>query len=105
MGSHASRTASSIGRVTDRLAAEVLEWLTGRGRSLATAESLTGGGLGEVLTSVPGASKAYVGGVVAYATEVKIDLLGVPAEVVSEDGVVSAACASRMAAGVRSLLR
>ena len=71
--------------------------------TIATAESLTGGRLAAALTSVPGASEVYRGGVVAYATEVKIDVLGVPQRVVDEVGVVSADCATAMANGVRRL--
>jgi PncC family amidohydrolase len=57
-----------------------------------------------VLTSVPGSSAVYVGGVISYATRVKVDLLGVPLMIVQGDGVVSAACARAMAAGVRRVL-
>ncbi len=89
----------------DALAAEVLGELAGRGLTLATAESLTGGGLGSLLTSVPGASRAYVGGVISYATRVKVEVLGVPLEIVLGDGVVSAPCARAMASGVRGVLR
>lgn len=89
---------------THDLAADVLRELTARKDTLATAESLTGGGLGGVLTSVPGASAAYVGGVISYATRVKVDVLGVPMEIVLGDGVVSAPCARAMAAGVRRVL-
>ncbi|CAN5494087.1 hypothetical protein BH11ACT8_BH11ACT8_32730 [soil metagenome] len=64
--------------------------------TLATAESLTGGRLGAWLTSVPGASATYRGGVIAYATELKIALLGVPVEIVERHGVVSAECARAM---------
>ncbi len=86
------------------LAGAVLRDLEERGRTLATAESLTGGGLGSLLTSVPGASRVYVGGVITYATRLKVELLQVPLEVVQGDGVVSAACARAMAAGVRTVL-
>lgn len=72
---------------------------------MATAESLTGGRLAAELTSVPGASESYRGGVVAYATEVKIDVLGVPADLVAQHGVISAECARAMADGVRRRLR
>jgi nicotinamide-nucleotide amidase len=75
-----------------------------RGLTLATAESLTGGGLGAALTAVPGASAVYVGGVVSYASRVKVEQLGVPLEIVYGDGVISASCARAMAAGVRRLL-
>ena len=81
-------------------AARVLEALAGRGETLATAESLTGGLLSSRLTDVPGASRSFVGGVVSYATRVKVALLGVPDEVVQEHGVVSQECALAMAQGV-----
>ena len=86
------------------VAARVLETLAGRGETLATAESLTGGLLCSRLTDVPGASRSFVGGVVSYATRVKVSLLGVPPEVVQEHGVVSEECALAMAHGVRGRL-
>lgn len=86
------------------LARRVLGLLEARGWTLATAESLTGGGVAERLTAVSGASSVYVGGVVAYAGRVKVRLLGVPDDVVSRDGVVSARCALAMAAGVRGVV-
>jgi nicotinamide-nucleotide amidase len=82
----------------------VVRSLRAQGLLLASAESLTGGLLGARVTSVPGASAAYVGGVVSYSTDVKRGLLGVPEEVVAGPGVVSAACAEAMAAAVRGLL-
>ena len=81
------------------LPARVLALLQERGETLATAESLTGGRLAAALTGVPGASKSFVGGVVAYATSVKQDLLGVPASLVERFGVISAECALAMARG------
>ena len=79
--------------------ARVLALLQERGETVATAESLTGGRLAAALTGVPGASKSYVGGVVAYATSVKQELLGVPAALVERYGVISAECALAMARG------
>ena len=70
---------------------------------MATAESLTGGNVAAALAAVPGASEAYLGGVVAYATDVKISVLGVASSLVERHGVVSAACAEAMAQGVRDL--
>ncbi len=75
-----------------------------RSSMLATAESLTGGRLGDVLSAAPGASDTYLGGVVSYSTEVKQKVLGVSKETVDEHGVVSAPCAEEMATGVRELL-
>ena len=85
-------------------AAELHRLLRERGSTVATAESLTGGRLAALLTAVPGASATYVGGVVAYATELKVALLEVPASLVEEHGVVSAECARAMAAGARRVL-
>ena len=81
------------------LAALLHQELLARGETVACAESITGGGLSDLLSGTPGASATYVGGVVSYATRVKRDLLGVTAA-----QVVSADCASQLAAGVRTLL-
>lgn len=68
---------------------------------LATAESCTGGLLGAVLTSRPGSSAVYVGGVVAYSNRLKKDLLGVPGAVLADRGAVSQEVAEAMADGAR----
>lgn len=86
------------------MAATLHAELLRRSWMVATAESLTGGSLGDLLSAAPGASDTYLGGVVSYATEVKQKLLGVSDETVSKHGVVSAECAAEMAAGVRRLL-
>ncbi|QNN52245.1 CinA family protein [Nocardioides mesophilus] len=85
-------------------AAELHAALRARGLTLATAESLTGGGLAELVSAVPGASASYRGGMVAYASDVKVSVLGVSERTVAEHGVVSAQCAAEMAEGVRGLL-
>ncbi len=77
--------------------------LKAAGLSLATAESLTGGLLGSLLTSVPGVSACYRGGVIAYATEAKAHVLGVPADLLAAHGPVSVECARAMAEGTRRL--
>jgi PncC family amidohydrolase len=81
------------------LAAQVHQTLLARGETVGCAESLTGGGLADLLSGTPGASATFVGGVISYATRVKRDLLGVTAA-----QVVSADCASQMAVGARALL-
>jgi nicotinamide-nucleotide amidase len=84
-------------------AAAAVAALRARGTTLATAESLTGGRLAALLTEVPGSSEIYLGGVVTYATDLKVDLLDVPRALVEQHGVVSAECARAMAHGVRRL--
>ena len=75
-----------------------------RGRTLALGESLTGGGVAFRVTSVPGSSAYFRGGVVVYTGDAKRDLLGVSAQTIARDGVVSEACAREMAAGARRVL-
>jgi nicotinamide-nucleotide amidase len=82
----------------------VHDLLKERGDTVATAESLTGGQLAVLLTAAPGASDTFLGGVVSYATGIKVDLLGVDPGIVERYGVVSAECARAMARGVRALM-
>jgi nicotinamide-nucleotide amidase len=82
----------------------VLELCRARGLTLATAESCTGGMVAERITSVPGSSDVFVGAVVAYADEVKAHELGVPVEVLEQQGAVSAEAAAAMAFGARERL-
>ena len=79
----------------------VLDLCRERGLTLATAESCTGGMVAERLTSIPGASAVFVGGIVAYADEVKARELGVPADVLERHGAVSGETAAAMAQGAR----
>lgn len=74
-----------------------------REETVATAESLTGGQVAAAITAVPGSSGTFLGGVVAYATDVKVKVLGVPEQVVEQHGVISRECAEAMATGVREL--
>lgn len=76
-----------------------------KGKTLATAESCTGGGLGQRLTSVSGSSAVYKGGVISYCNEVKHRLLGVDQELLDKFGAVSAQVAEKMASGVRAAIR
>jgi nicotinamide-nucleotide amidase len=82
----------------------VLDLCRGDGLTLATAESCTGGMVAERLTSVPGSSDAFVGGVVAYSDAIKAKELGVPEDVLERHGAVSAETAAAMAAGARGRL-
>lgn len=70
------------------------------GRTLATAESLTGGQLSSLITAIPGASEYFQGGVVAYSNEVKHEILGIAQTDIEEFGVISAQTASAMAFNV-----
>jgi nicotinamide-nucleotide amidase len=77
--------------------------LAERGRTLACAESLTGGGLGERITAVPGASAYFLGSAVTYSIEAKRSILHVSAETLAGPGPVSRECAAEMASGARRL--
>jgi len=92
--------ATAYGEGDDQLAAVVLRALERAGTTLAVAESCTGGLLGAKLTAVPGASKVFLGGVVAYADAVKLGFAGVSADTLSRHGAVSEAVAREMAAGI-----
>ena len=84
------------------LSADVLKALAGK--HLATAESLTGGGIGQALTSVSGASAVFAGGIISYTNEVKHRVLGVPVETLNTCGAVSAPVAKAMAEGARRVI-
>lgn len=85
------------------LAAQVIAVL--QGKTLVTAESLTGGGIGHTLTGVSGSSAVYKGGIISYTNEVKNKVLGVPAEILEQYGAVSEPVAKAMAEGTRKLLK
>ena len=84
------------------LAADVLAAL--KGKTLATAESCTGGGIGAALTAVSGSSAVFKGGIISYCDEIKSRLLNVPEEMLHEFGAVSAPVAKAMAEGARTAL-
>ena len=86
------------------LEAVLLDALADAGRTLALAESCTGGAVSARLTAVPGASRALRGGVVAYSNRAKRDVLGVDPATIEAHGAVSEAVALEMAAGVRDRL-
>lgn len=85
-------------------ATDLVRLLTVKGRTLAVAESLTGGLVAAEITSVPGASKVFRGSVTAYATELKRELLGVDGDLLAANGAVDPQVAAQMAAGVRKAL-
>lgn len=85
------------------LSSDVIKAL--QGKTLSTAESCTGGGIGAALTAVPGSSAVYKGGIISYTNEIKEKLLGVPAEMLEKYGAVSALVAQAMAVGARKALQ
>ena len=86
----------------DSLAVTVVVAL--EGRTLATAESLTGGQIGATITAIPGASKVYRGGVISYASDIKVSLVDVPQSLIVQGGAVQAEVALAMARGAATNL-
>ncbi len=81
------------------LSAEVIALATEKGLRIATAESCTGGLIGAAITSIPGSSTPFKGGIIAYDNQIKTKLLGVPPSTLGKYGAVSERVARRMAAG------
>ena len=86
------------------LAAKVIDLLRERRESISCAESITGGALTAALVSVSGASDVLVGSIVAYSKEMKINQLGLSAELITEKGLVSKEVALEMAKGAKQKL-
>ncbi len=93
------------GMDVDSLEAAVFALLKERGLTMASAESCTGGLIAKRITDLAGSSAVFRGAVVSYATEVKGDVLGVPAEMLDEHGAVSEPVARAMAEGARRLMK
>ena len=85
-----------------KLCSDIIEGL--KGKTLVTAESCTGGGIGAALTAVSGASVVYKGGIISYTNEVKQNLLRVDPVILEREGAVSAPVAEAMAKGARNVL-
>ena len=83
---------------------DLIECMSSKGLTLGFAESLTGGGISSSVVSVPGVSSFFQGAIVSYSNEVKINVLGVPSEVISSVGAVSSECAEFMAEGASRVL-
>jgi PncC family amidohydrolase len=75
-----------------------------QGKSLVTAESMTGGGIGAILTCIPGSSAVFKGGIISYSNEVKRGLLGVSKHDLEVSGAVSEPVARQMALGARRMM-
>lgn len=93
-----------FGSDEETIAGIVGKLLRTKGQTLSVAESCTGGGLGAMITTVPGSSDYFLGGVQAYSNQVKISLLGVEEETLAQLGAVSAPVAEQMALGVKQKL-
>lgn len=91
--------------VVNQLEFQVGELLQARKLKLVLAESCTGGLLGSRITDVPGSSEYFLGGVVAYAYEAKVELLGVSWDTLNTQGAVSRETVLEMAEGVRNLMK
>lgn len=85
------------------IATEIIQPLTDASQTIGVAESLTGGGLMAALTNVPGASAAFRGGVVSYATPLKEHLLKVDGDLIKREGVIYGDVAWQMAEGARQI--
>lgn len=94
-----------FGEGDDRLPNVVGRLLRERGQTLALAESCTGGFVSHLITSVPGSSTYYIGGVVSYANAVKMEELGIPSDMLELNGAVSQPVVEQMATGVKAALR
>lgn len=92
---------SIYGEDKDDLASILLERCRASGRTIAVAESCTGGLLGARITAIAGSSDVFLGGVIAYANQVKVRELGVPESDIEQHGAVSEAVVRAMAVGVR----
>jgi nicotinamide-nucleotide amidase len=95
-------STSIYGRDDEEMENVVVAGLSHRKRTLALAESCTGGLIAHRMTNVPGASEVFLGGIVAYANRSKEKYLGVPAEILRTKGAVSEEVAHAMAAGARA---
>lgn len=82
----------------------LIKQLIASGKTLATAESCTGGLIGKLLTDVSGSSAAYLGGIISYSNEVKNEVLGVPQKMLDTYGAVSAQVAKAMAEGAKRVI-
>ncbi|WP_338350143.1 CinA family nicotinamide mononucleotide deamidase-related protein [Nonlabens tegetincola] len=89
----------------DSLAVQVTELFKKSGKSLSTAESCTGGKIANLLTEIPGASQIFKGSTVTYATQSKVDVLGVDASIIEKHSVVSAPVAQAMAAAAQKIFK
>jgi nicotinamide-nucleotide amidase len=115
IGSHEEEMDEQIGRLKEILGEyiyseqdDTLQECVGRllaaaGKTFSTAESCTGGTISQLITSIPGSSGYFLGGVTSYANSVKTGVLGVDPQIIEKHGAVSSECVAAMAEGVRKL--
>lgn len=104
-GAEGAAESAGLDEVPSPAAARLIGLLRAGGWTLATCESLTGGGIGATLTSVPGASTVFRGGLITYASDLKASLAGVNADFIAEHGVINGRTAQEMAIGAASSCR
>jgi len=90
---------------SDRYQKSIHDFLIKNNLTLATAESCTGGLLGDLITNIPGSSEYYKGGLIAYDNEIKIDILKIKRETMNIYGAVSSEVASEMAENIRDMMQ
>lgn len=101
-----ARLGDTVLYTDDKSVEEILlHYLSEKGLTIATAESCTGGNIAHLITSVPGSSAGFIGGVVAYSNDIKTDMLGVANDVLSAYGAVSIPVVEQMVAGACDTLR
>lgn len=93
------------GENEETLESVIGDYLLKKGKKISVAESCTSGKLSSLLTSIPGSSAYFAGGVVAYENDIKRDLLGVKEETLQKYGAVSCECVKEMAEGIKSLMK
>jgi nicotinamide-nucleotide amidase len=91
------------GEDNETLESVIIRFLKSKSATLSTAESCTGGKIASMITSVPGSSSIFAGGIIAYSNEVKVKTLGVDPAILSEYGAVSEECVKAMAQGARKI--
>ena len=91
------------GEDNENLESVIFRFLKSKSATLSTAESCTGGKIASMITSVPGSSSIFAGGIIAYSNEVKIKTLGVDPAILAESGAVSEECVRAMAQGARKI--
>ena len=92
---------NNLTQICTELSKSLCDKFASSGYTLSTAESCTGGLLGSFITSVPGSSKVYIGGIISYCNDIKEQFLGVDRSLLKKDGAVSDSVALAMVIGCR----